>query len=67
MVSRSSKKAGFFQRLGSPRSGRHLARFLKRVRRSRAMTAVISGDSAFLLLAHIFSTMSSRPCLIGAA
>jgi hypothetical protein len=67
MVSRSSKKAGFFQRLGSPRSGRHLARFLKRVRRSRAMTAVISGDSAFLLLAHIFSPMSSRPCLIGAA
>ncbi len=53
MVSRSTKKAGFFQRLGSPRSGRHLARFLKRVRRSRAMTAVISGDSAFLLLAHL--------------
>lgn len=53
MVSRSSKKAGFFQRLGSPRSGRHLARFLKGVRRSRAMTAVISGDSAFLLFAHV--------------
>jgi hypothetical protein len=57
MVSRSSKKAGFFQRLGSPRSGRHLARFLKRVRRSRAMTAVIGGESAFLLLAH----PTSRP------
>jgi hypothetical protein len=53
MVSRSSKKTGFFQRLGSPRSGRHLARFLKGVRRSRAMTAVISGDSAFLLFAHV--------------
>ena len=53
MVSRSSKKAGFFQRLGSPCSGRHLARFLKGVRRSRAMTAVISGDSAFLLFAHV--------------
>jgi hypothetical protein len=53
MVSRSAKKAGSFQRLGSLRSGRHLARFLKGVRRSRAMTAVISGDSAFLLFAHV--------------
>ena len=53
MVSRSAKKAGFFQRLGSPRSGRHLARFLKGIRRSRAMTAVISRDSAFLLFAHV--------------
>jgi hypothetical protein len=55
MVGRSTEKAGFFQRLGSPRSGRHLARFLKGVRRSRALIAVISGDSDFLLLAHVLS------------
>jgi hypothetical protein len=53
MVGRSTEKAGFFQRLGSPCAGRHLARFLKGVRRSRALIAVISGDSAFLLLAHL--------------
>jgi hypothetical protein len=48
MVSRSAEKPGFFQRLGSLRAGRHLARFLKGVRRSRVLTAVIGGDSAFL-------------------
>jgi hypothetical protein len=53
VVSRSTEQARFFQRLGSLRSGRHLARFLKGVRRYRALTAVIGGDSAFLLLAHV--------------
>jgi len=61
MISRSSKKAGFFQRLGSPRAGRHLARFLKGVRRSRAATAVISGDSALLLFAHAYWRGLSSP------
>jgi hypothetical protein len=55
MVGRSTEKAGFLQRIGSPRSGRHLARFLKGIRRSRALIAVITGDSAFLLLAHVLS------------
>jgi hypothetical protein len=53
MISRSAEKARFFQRLGPPRSGRHLARFLKGVRRRCALTAEISGDSAFLILAHV--------------
>jgi hypothetical protein len=57
MVGRSTEHAGFFQRLGSPRAGRHLARFLKGVRRYRALTALISADSAFLFLAHA----ASRP------
>jgi len=42
MVSRSTEPARFFQRLGSLRAGRHLARFLEGVRRSRVLTAVIS-------------------------
>jgi hypothetical protein len=55
MVDRSTEMARFFQRLGSLRSGRHLARFLKGVQRSCGLTAVLGGDSAFRLLPHVLS------------
>jgi hypothetical protein len=40
-VCSASKQASFFERVGSPRAGRHPARFLKGVHRNRIVAAAV--------------------------
>jgi hypothetical protein len=51
-VGRSAEQARLLERLGPRRAGRHLTRFIEGVRRSRALTAIIGRDHAFLPFAR---------------
>jgi hypothetical protein len=56
-VRNASKQAGFFQRVGSLRTGRHPARFLKGIHRACILAADVRGG--FLLHDHILKGPSN--------
>jgi hypothetical protein len=52
-VGRSAEQAGFLERFGSRRPGRHLTCLLEGVHCSGVLTAIIGRDHAFLLFDHV--------------
>jgi hypothetical protein len=59
-VRNASKQAGFFERIGSLRTGRHPARFLKGIHRACILAADVR--RGFLLQVHILVWRLTRTC-----